>query len=104
MNEAEDSTAEIRIVERDDRRWWPIAVSVGTSVLSAVLTVALLLNVISNEAEQERELREELTAQFCTLVVAFDDNFKEKPPPVDPGKANAAAIAVIRAGFCHSTP
>ena len=94
---------EIRIVNRDDRRWWPIVVSVGASVLAAILAAALCLTVAARNAREERELRAALTAQFCALVVAFDDNYRDSPPATELGRENAEDVRAIRTGLCHST-
>lgn len=86
----------IHVVERDDRRWWPIVVSVGTSALSAVLAAALCLTVQARNAERGREARLELTRQVCSLVIAFDDNYRADPPQTELGKRNATDIAALR--------
>jgi hypothetical protein len=49
---AETSGEILTLVERDDRRWWPIVVSVGSSVLSAILATVLCLTVSERNAER----------------------------------------------------
>lgn len=96
-------TEKIHIVEKDDRRWWPLVVSVGSSVLSAILAAALCLTVSARNAERGRDARAALTAQMCALIVAFDDNYRSEPPATELGKKNAAAVAALRVSLsCDS--
>lgn len=89
-------TEKIHVVEKDDRRWWPIVVSVGASVLSAILAAALCLTVSARNAERGRDAQRQITAQMCALIVAFDDNYRSEPPTTDLGKRNALAVATLR--------
>lgn len=92
MNEEE----KIITVEHDDRRWWPMVVSVGASVLSAVLAAALCLTVTTNNRNRETEAREELQRQVCAIVVSLDDNYHEAPPATEAGGLNAASMNHLR--------
>jgi len=95
MTDKED-TGEILIVQHDDRRWWPVAVSVGTSVLSAVLAAALCLTVSWRNAERGRDARTELIRSVCAIVVTLDDNYSDTPPETELGRRNAASMAQLR--------
>lgn len=104
-DEAETS-GEIVLVEREDQRWWPLAVSVGSSVLSALLATTLVLIVSHRQVEQERFAREELRiaqeeqrAALCALIVRWDDNARRRPPSTTLGKDNATAMAQLRQSY-----
>jgi hypothetical protein len=94
----DDRSGEVQtvLVERDDRRWWPLAVSVGASVLSAILAAVLCLSVSERNAQRGREARAELTAQVCAIVVALDENYRSAPPATPVGKRNAASMSQLR--------
>lgn len=104
-------SGEITIVERDDRRWWPLAVSVGTSVLSAILAASLCLTIQARNAERDREARvdlqriqQEQRAALCALIIAQDDNYREFPASTELGEANARALADQRADPRNGCP
>ncbi len=86
----------VLLVEREDRRWWPLVVSVGASVLSAVLAATLALTVASRNAERGKEARRDLQRQVCSLVVALGDNYREVPPTTPLGQRNAASLEQLR--------
>lgn len=94
---------EVALVERDDRRIWPIVVSVGASVLSAILAATLCLTISARNAERGREARAQLVAvqkqqqaSVCAIVVALDDNYNDSPPTTDLGRRNAASMDQLR--------
>jgi hypothetical protein len=92
-----ETTGEILVVQHDDRRWWPVAVSVGTSVLSAILAAALCLTINArSRAELERVQREQHDS-LCAMIVALDDNYRDSPPGTELGRENAKALGVLRA-------
>lgn len=86
-------TGEILVVQHDDRRWWPIAVSVGTSVLSAILAAALCLTVNARSRAELERVQQEMHDSLCATILALDDNYREIPPESDLGRANAEALA-----------
>ncbi len=87
---------EVLVVEREDRRWWPIAVSVGTSVLSAILATVLCLTIQARNAQRGREARLELQRSVCAIVVSLDDNYRDVPPATELGRANAVSMSELR--------
>jgi hypothetical protein len=102
-DDPEETTGEILVVQHDDRRWWPVAVSVGTSVLSAILAAALSLSISARNAERDREARIELERvqqeqhnSLCAMIAAFDDNYRDEPPASKLGRDNARDIAALR--------
>lgn len=91
---------EIKIVEQDDRRWWPIVVSVGTSVASAVLSAALCITISQRAVDGERRAREDASAErtraaaanlhiLCQLVVTQENVFKDAQSQVGRNAAKA---------------
>lgn len=84
------------LIEKDDRRWWPLVVSVGASVLSGVLAVGITLGVQQRSDQRDRDAREGQRQQICALVVALDDNYHSAPPTSEVGRRNAASLAQIR--------
>lgn len=94
--ESLETTGEILLVEHEDRRWWPLAVSVGASVLSAVLAASLALTVNARDADRERQSREELQRSVCSIVVTLNDNYAENEPATEVGRANAKSMADLR--------
>lgn len=86
----------VTLVERDDRRWWPIVVSVGSSVGSAVLATLLCLSVSARNADRGRESRRALQTQVCSIVITLDDNYREAPPTTEIGKRNAVSMSRLR--------
>jgi hypothetical protein len=102
-DDPEETTGEILVVQHDDRRWWPIAVSVGFSVLSAILAATLAQAVSHRSAEREREARIEIERvqqeqhdSLCAMIVALDDNYRDSPPGTELGRKNAKALGVLR--------
>jgi hypothetical protein len=102
-DDPEETTGEILVVQHDDRRWWPIAVSVGFSVLSAILAATLAQAVSHRSAEREREARIEIERvqqeqhnSLCAMIAAFDDNYRDEPPASKLGRDNARDIAALR--------
>jgi hypothetical protein len=104
-DDPEETTGEILVVQHDDRRWWPIVVSVGFSVLSAVLAGALAQSVSQRSAEREHEARVEIERvqreqhdSLCAMIVALDDNYRDSPPSTELGRSNATALSALRVG------
>ena len=87
---------DVILVEHDDRRWWPLVISVGASVLSSVLAAALCLTVTANNRDRGIEARKELQRQVCLIVVSLDDNYRESPPATDLGRLNATSMRQLR--------
>lgn len=90
------------------RRWWPVAASVGSSIVSSVLAVILLLGIQHRNAEQDRRAQAELarvqqqmTAALCALVVLMDNAYHETPPATLPGRNFADAISDARRNKLH---
>jgi len=88
------------ITERDDRRRWPIIVSVGASILSAVLAGGVSINSAHRAVDSERKARETAAAEarktgeqvrqaFCTMVIAQENVFREASSPVGQNAADA---------------
>lgn len=88
--------ASVELTVTSDSRWWPVAVSVGSSVLSAVLAATLCLTVSARNAEEGRDARRQMTADVCAIVVAQDDNYHDSPPTTDLGRRNAASMRQLR--------
>ncbi len=84
------------LIEKDDRRWWPLVVSVGASVLGALLAVGISLGVQQRSEQRDREAREMQRQSICALVVSLDDNYHSTPPTSDVGRKNAASPAQLR--------
>lgn len=100
----EPDEVSVHVVENDDRRWWPIVVSVGSAVMSAVLSTTLCLTVSERNARHGREQRIELQesqarqhAALCALIVSLDDNYRSNPLPTELSKKNAQSVADQRA-------
>lgn len=87
---------DVILIEHEDRRWWPLVISVGASVLSAVLAAALCLTVANNNRDRGIEARKELQRQVCAIVVSLDDNYHEAPPATKAGQLNAASMNHLR--------
>lgn len=87
---------DVILIEHEDRRWWPLVISVGASVLSSVLAAALCLTVTSNNRDRGIEARKELQRQVCAIIVSLDDNYRESPPKTDLGVLNATSMRQLR--------
>jgi hypothetical protein len=88
---------------RERGNWWPVAVSVGSSILSAALAVTLCLNVSFRNAERGRDQRKiiQATAEqqrqaLCALIISLDDNAALDRPVTELGKSNAKTYASLR--------
>lgn len=97
MTDDPESTGEILVVQHDDRRWWPIAVSVGTSVLSAVLAAALCLTVQARAKAETERVQRDTHDSLCAVIVTLDDNYREIPPGTELGRTNARDLTAERA-------
>lgn len=95
---------DVILVEHEDKRWWPLVVSVGASVLSAVLAAALCLTVTAANRDRGIEARKELQRQVCAIVVSLDDNYREAPPATEAGQLNAKSMRQLRSSLGCEPP
>jgi hypothetical protein len=99
----EDEGGQLEVVQLDDRRWWPIVVSVGSSILSSGLAVLLVLNIQHGNVQRGIYQRQLLQVQaedqrqaLCALIVSLDDNARAIPPTTELGEANVRTYQTLR--------
>lgn len=96
MTDEPETTGEILVVQHDDRRWWPIAVSVGTSVVSAILAAALVQTWGARAQDEIERVQRDQHNSLCAMIVALDDNYRESPPATELGRDNARDLSELR--------
>lgn len=104
--ESVENTGDVVLIETEDRRWWPLAVSVGASVLSALLAAGLALTVSHRQVEASAKVQGQIQAALeaqrtglCAFVVRLDDNARREPPSTQLGRDNAVAYAQFRLAY-----
>ena len=95
-HENDSPGGEVVLIERDDRRWWPLAVCLAGSLLTGLLAVLINQQTQHRQEQQTRQIIEQQRIVLCTMIVASDDNYRALPPTSDLGKAQARSYASLR--------